>query len=168
MLYSNAAQLFQNTTLPSHDHTHHMRVWNLGKSLLRELSSFNSGCDYSLVEGVLIATFFHDLGMIYSTREDHGKLGGDLCQSWFSKWNKVLPERFQEIVRAIELHDQKNVQIYASFRREYPPDILGILSVADDLEAMGTIGIYRYAEIYLQRGIPMEELGVRIIEPVLI
>ncbi len=164
MLYSHAAQLFQNTTLPSHDHSHHMRVWNLGKSILRELSTFNPRCNYPLVEGVLIATFFHDLGMIYSTREDHGKLGSDLCHSWFSKWDKALPERFQEIVRAIELHDQKNLQIYASFSREYPPEILGILSVADDLEALGTIGIYRYAEIYLQRGIPLEELGERILE----
>ena len=164
MLYSHAARLFQNTTLPSHDHTHHMRVWNLGKTILRELSSFNPGCNYPLVEGVLIATFFHDLGMVYSTREDHGKLGSDLCQTWFSKWDKDQPEDFQEILRAIELHDQKDLQIYASFSREYPPEILGILSVADDLEALGTIGIYRYAEIYLQRGIPMEELGERILE----
>jgi len=163
ILYSNAAQLFQNSTLPSHDHSHHMRVWNLGKTILRELSTFNPDCSYPLVEGVLIATFFHDLGMVYSSREDHGKLGSDLCHTWFSKWNKNLPERFQEILRAIELHDQKNLQIYASFSRENPPEILGILSVADDLEALGTIGIYRYAEIYLQRGIPLEELGERIL-----
>jgi hypothetical protein len=38
--------------------------------------------------------------------------------------------------------------------------------VADDLEALGTIGIYRYAEIYLQRGIPLRELGNRILENV--
>jgi hypothetical protein len=29
---------------------------------------------------------------------------------------------------------------------------------------MGVIGIYRYAEIYLQRGIPLENLGDRILE----
>ena len=166
MLYTHAAQLFQNSRLPSHDHTHHLRVWNLGKQLFRELSTFNTGCDYSLVEGVLIATFFHDLGMIHSTREDHGKLGSDLCLRWFSKWEKPLPERFQEILRAIELHDQKNVQIYTSFSREVPPEILGILSVADDLEALGTIGIFRYAEIYLERNISLEELGDKILKNV--
>jgi len=143
-----------------------MRVWNIGKTILRELFTFNSKCDYPLVEGVLIATFFHDLGMIHSTREDHGKLGSDLCLSWFSKGDIALPERFREILRAIELHDQKNVQIYASFSRGTPPEILGILSVADDLEALGTIGIYRYAEIYLERDISLEELGDKILKNV--
>jgi hypothetical protein len=31
--------------------------------------------------------------------------------------------------------------------------MLTILSVADDLDAFGYIGIYRYIEIYLERGI---------------
>lgn len=35
--------------------------------------------------------------------------------------------------------------------------------MADDLEAMGTIGIFRYAEIYLLREIPLMELGNRIL-----
>lgn len=164
ILYANAETLFRNSSLPSHDHTHHMRVWNLCKTLLREIASFNSWTDQPLVEGVLIAAFFHDLGMAYSTREDHGRLGRELCKLWFRDKGKDKPERFEEILRAIELHDRKDVQIYTSFSRETPPEILGILSVADDLEAMGTIGIYRYTEIYLDRGIPIEELGKRILE----
>ena len=60
LLYSNAKRLFRKNTLPSHDHSHHMRVWNLSKSLLREISTFNPGIGRSLVEGVLIAAFFHD------------------------------------------------------------------------------------------------------------
>ncbi|MCK4880909.1 MAG: HD domain-containing protein, partial [Bacteroidales bacterium] len=131
---------------------------------LREIASFNSRVDQPLVEGVLIAAFFHDLGMAYSTREDHGRLGSELCRSWFRDEGKYKPERFEEILKAIEMHDRKDVHIYTSFSRETPPEILGILSVADDLEATGTIGIYRYAEIYLQRGIPLEELGKRILE----
>jgi HD superfamily phosphodiesterase len=163
ILYSHAALLFKNTPLPSHDHSHHMRVWNISKKLLRELASLKSPLDYTLVEGVLIAVFFHDLGMIYSSREDHGKLGSDLCETWFNAGDLKKPERFLEILRAIELHDRKDVQLYNSFCQEAPPEILGILSVSDDLEAMGTIGIYRYAEIYLERGIPLEELGERIL-----
>ena len=166
VLYANTEKLFQNSALPSHDHTHHLRVWNLCKTLLREIATFNSRMDQSLVEGVLIAALFHDLGMAYSLREDHGTLGSDCCKRWFGDRNIVFPERFAEILRAIELHDRKDRQIYKSFLPDNPPEILGILSVADDLEALGTIGIYRYAEIYLMRGIPLEELGTRILENV--
>ena len=162
-LYDYAKALFQKCTLPSHDHTHHMRVWNLSKTLLREISTFNSSMDQSLVEGVLIAAFFHDLGMTISTREDHGMLGSELCLRWFRERCVKGPERFDEITRAIELHDRKDIQIYKSFSSESAPEILGILSVADDLEALGIIGVYRYAEIYLKRGIPLEELGTRIL-----
>jgi HD superfamily phosphodiesterase len=162
-LYDYAKSLFQKCTLPSHDHTHHMRVWNLSKTLLREISTFNSSMDQYLVEGVLIAAFFHDLGMTTSTREDHGSLGSELCLRWFLERGVKVPERFDEITRAIELHDRKDIQIYKSFSPESAPEILGILSVADDLEALGIIGIYRYTEIYLERDIPLEELGMRIL-----
>jgi hypothetical protein len=163
ILYAHAETVFRNSSLPSHDHTHHRRVWNLCKTLLREINTFNPGIDQSLVEGVLIAAFFHDLGMAYSTREDHGRLGREQCRSWFMDTGREPPERFEEILKAIELHDRKDIQIYKSFNRETSPEILGVLSVADDLEALGTIGIYRYAEIYLLRGFTLEELGNRIL-----
>jgi len=166
-LYDHAKALFQKSPLPSHDHTHHMRVWNLSKSLLREIATFNSRIDQSLVEGVLIATFFHDLGMATSTREDHGRLGSECCMTWFRDRGRTKPERFEEITRAIELHDRKNLQMYKSFSPDTAPEILGILSVADDLEALGIIGIFRYTEIYLERNIPLEELGTRILANVL-
>ena len=162
-LYNNAKTLYNNNSLPSHDHTHHMRVWNLCKALLNEIATFNSRMDQSLVEGVLIAAFFHDLGMATSTREDHGMLGSELCKSWLGDKGRVRPERKEEILKAIELHDRKDVQIYTSFNPETPPEILTFLSVADDLEALGIIGVYRYAEIYLKRGIPLEEPGTRIL-----
>ena len=83
VLYKHAKALFQNGSLPSHDHTHHLRVWNLCKSLLTEIASFNSRMDYELVYGILIAAFFHDLGMVFSTREDHGRLSRENCEQWF-------------------------------------------------------------------------------------
>lgn len=120
--------------------------------------------DQSLVEGVLIAALFHDLGMATSSREDHGRLSRESCEQWFLKSGREFPERYEEILEAIELHDRKDEEIYRSFHAEQVPQILGILSAADDLEALGTIGIYRYAEIYLLRGIPLEELGTRILD----
>ncbi len=162
-LYSNAESLFSNAYLPSHDHTHHQRVWNQCKSLLLEISLINPSIDRSLVEGVLIAAFFHDLGMVYSTREDHGKLGRELCDSWFRERGIALPHRFEEILDAIELHDNKEKGSYSIITPHLQPRILSLLSIADDLEAYGNIGIYRYAEIYLLRHISLNELGDRIL-----
>jgi hypothetical protein len=119
--------------------------------------------DQALVEGVLIAAFFHDLGMVRSLSEEHGRLGRDLCRNWFREYTQDTPGNFPEILRAIELHDRKGEPVFGPFRPGIRPEILGILTVADDLEALGTIGIYRYAEIYLQRGLPLEELGNRVL-----
>lgn len=162
VLYSHAQDHYRSTFLPSHDHTHHLRVWNISKQLLREMAAFSSSLTPNLVEGLLIASLFHDLGMVQSTRENHGSLGRELCHSWFSEHCMQLPPGFDEILEAIEMHDRKDARIYQD--KDGSPSILGILSVADDLEAMGVIGIYRYAEIYLQRGIPLKKLGDRILE----
>lgn len=162
-LYSNAEELFQDRFLPSHDHTHHQRVWNHCKKLLTAISDFHPDLDQSLAEGALIASFFHDLGMVYSTREDHGKLGRELYEAWFPKQNKPVPDRFEEIGMAIELHDRKEKGSYPGISPEDPPRILTVLSLADDMEALGTIGIYRYAEIYLMRQIPITQLGERVL-----
>lgn len=161
-LYNYARELYQTTYLPSHDHKHHYRVWNISKQLLREIATLNSSLTQARVEGVLIAALFHDLGMAQSTREDHGSLGRELCVSWFSESGRTPPSGFEQILEAIEMHDLKEARFYSG--AESSPGILNILSVADDLEAMGVIGIYRYAEIYLLRGIAMEDLGTRILE----
>jgi len=162
-LYSHAKKLYENTFLPSHDHTHHLRVWNISKQLMKEIASSGSFLTPELVEGVLIASFFHDLGMVESIREDHGRLGRLLCQSWFSESGQVPPAGFAGILEAIEMHDRKQARIYQDPEMVSSPGILAILSVADDLEAMGVIGIYRYAEIYLLRDIPLKDLGHRIL-----
>ena len=156
---SHAAQQFSRSFLPSHDHTHHQRVWNICKNLLKELSPLNAQLDEVLVEGILIAAWFHDLGMVQSTREDHGKLGKELCASWFLNQAGQKPELFTEILNAIQWHDNKKDGAYSALNRNRRPGILSILCIADDLEAMGTIGIYRYAEIYLMRKAALSELG---------
>jgi HD superfamily phosphodiesterase len=163
-MYSFAKEEFHSTFLPSHDHSHHLRVWNISKKLLREMASPPSSLSPALVEGVLIASLFHDLGMVQSTREDHGSLGKELCRTWFLESGHTPPDNFDRILEAIELHDRKETRIYPDKESGRSPGILGILSVADDLEALGVIGIYRYAEIYLCRGIAMEKLGMRILE----
>jgi len=162
-VYAYAEGLFQSSFLPSHDHTHHLRVWNIAKQLLREMAAVHNSVSPSLVEAVLISAFFHDLGMVQSIREDHGVLGRELCLDWFRKSGHERPASFDSILDAIEMHDRKEAWVYSDPERDGAPGILGILSAADDLEAMGVIGIYRYAEIYLQRGIPLKELGQRVL-----
>lgn len=161
-LYTYAWELYQSTYLPSHDHSHHLRVWNISKDVLREIATHSSTVTLDRVEGVLIAALFHDLGMVQSTREDHGSLGRELCASWFSESGHTPPRGFDSVLDAIEMHDRKESRNVS--KEGGTPGILEILSVADDLEAMGIIGIYRYAEIYLLRGIPMEDLGWRILD----
>lgn len=162
-VHKHAEDLFSGTFLPSHDHTHHRRVWNICKNLLRSISSICPDMDHSLVEGVLIATYFHDLGMVLSTREDHGILGREICDVYFKENDIEAPSRFDEILNAVEQHDIKEDKIYLNIVPGVPPGILDILSLADDLEALGTIGIYRYTEIYLKRKIKPKDLGIRIL-----
>lgn len=161
-LHSHVEGMFSGCILPSHDQTHHHRVWNICRELLTAIGNTRPTLDPTLVEGTLVAAYFHDLGMARSTREDHGFLGRGLCEDYF-KDQVRLPARFPEILEAIELHDIKEKKVYAGIRPGMPPGILDLLSIADDLEAFGTIGIYRYAEIYLKRGTGLRDLGIRIL-----
>jgi len=163
-LSTYAEKLFSNTFLPSHDHTHHQRVWNICKNLLKEISLFSTRLDHSLVEGILIAVWFHDLGMVQSTREDHGRLGRELCTGFFRANGRSIPDLYTEILSAIEKHDNKKEGVYPAIHFNKRPGILSMLCIADDLEAFGPIGIYRYAEIYLMRNIGLSELGSRVLE----
>ncbi len=162
-LESNARQVFSGSWLPSHDHTHHRRVWNLCKRLLREMDQARAVPDYTLVEGVLIAAWFHDLGMASITGEKHGAWGRYLCESWLRDNSGPLPERYNEILDAVEFHDIKDVRTHKGISPGRSTGILPVLAVADDLEALGIIGIFRYTEIYLMRGIGMDQLGEKVL-----
>jgi len=164
VLHSHAAGLFGHTYLPSHDHTHHRRVWNICRELLKELARKHTPIDESLVEGVLVAAYFHDLGMVTSIDVEHGKSGRDMCSAFFKDHDLQILTRMEEVLESIELHDVKDERIYKGIFPGKPADILSILSIADDLEALGTIGIYRYAEIYLQRRVSLVKLGDMVIK----
>ncbi|HEY4785499.1 MAG TPA: hypothetical protein VIH57_05600, partial [Bacteroidales bacterium] len=56
----------------------------------------------------------------------------------------------------IENHDQKDYQFSNS--KDHDFDIQKYLNIADDLDALGIIGAYRYLEIYLLRKIKIELL----------
>lgn len=157
------AKLFSDTFIPSHDHGHHQRVWNICKELLIRLERFDSVAEQNLLDGVLLAAWFHDTGMAIDSGVRHGALGREMFESFISNTDQEEPERYREVLDAIEYHDTKERSVYPDLKPGKPPGILGILSIADDLDALGNIGIYRYVEIYLKRGIPIRELGTKIL-----
>ena len=166
LLQNYAKEIFSGTFLPSHDHTHHQRVWNIGKTLLKQIATLNDHLDPSLVEGLIVAVMFHDLGMVKTREKEHGRISRQICEKYFREQKPEPPGRYGEVLKAIEMHDIKDNRGYVRITAEEPPDLLTLLSLADDLEALGVIGGYRYAEIYLNRGMELKDLGVNVLENV--
>lgn len=147
-------KIWGTTTLFSHNIDHHRRVWYYAKELLTETAIPGEDISGSLPEKLIISCYMHDLGMSIDPGVRHGILSRELCKS-FLRRNNINETSFNDVLNAIEYHDDK----------EYTktPDksnkLLKILSISDDLDAFGYIGIYRYLEIYLTRGIEPDIIG---------
>ncbi|HAF30763.1 MAG TPA: hypothetical protein DCG75_17105 [Bacteroidales bacterium] len=146
--------LFSDTHIPSHDHTHHLRVWEYAKEIIQALSKSNK-IDEELIESCLIASLFHDTGLAKTLEENHGHESRKICELYFKENRISKPVNFEEILSAIEMHDDKN---YKNSENVKPDSVLTILFCADDLDAFGKVGVIRYTEIYLLRGIKLVEL----------
>jgi len=152
-LYKFCQNLFSDTKIPSHDHTHHLRVWEYSKEIILALTSnYNISDDF--IESCLIASIFHDTGLTKTLNENHGIESSKICKEYFSKQNIEKPANFEEILSAIEKHDDKD---YKS-NNHIPNSVLSVLCNADDLDAFGRIGVVRYTEIYLLRGNSLNDL----------
>lgn len=158
-VFKASADCFKDANLPSHDHWHHYRVWIYAKELLNALSLHNELTENELTN-LLIACFFHDTGMTITKDEKHGKEGAILCKHFFHNSQIQMPANLETAIKAIEHHDDKSYKQGNS----NPCSLITILASADDLDAYGYIGILRYAEIYLLRDIPMEELSEKVVK----
>lgn len=148
-------RVWGETNLHSHDIDHHRRVWLFAKELFTALYNEEKAAPFS-AEKLLIASYIHDAGMSLDSGVNHGVHSRSLCSKFLSDNN--LPENeFAEVLDAIEMHDNKEVDYSLSSNQ-----VLKLLAAADDLDAFGFTGIYRYSEIYLARGVPYSELGIRI------
>ena len=67
--------LYKNTFLPSHDHTHHLRTWRTAKDILLEISELNVFLSADFIQAVLLASLFHDTGIIETRGLMHGEKG---------------------------------------------------------------------------------------------
>jgi HD superfamily phosphodiesterase len=150
--------VYDEKSLPSHGIDHHRRVWKYAKEIILSLETHNITEDNNLPFKLIIACYIHDTGMSVDKGARHGHHSRALC-SLFLKKNKLKESDYNDVLIAIENHDNKE---YKTASVEF--DLLTILSAADDLDAFGFTGIYRYAEIYLTRGIPTDEIGYLIKE----
>lgn len=165
LLYENCKSEFSKVKFPSHDHNHHLRVWKYAKTILRELNKTNYKSSYDDIEACIISVFFHDIGLTKTINEiGHGAQSAKICKAFFQRDGLVLPKRFSDILLAITNHDDKKYKsaVYANdFQKN---SVASILCVADDLDAFGLLGVLRYAEIYLLRGITLEELPIKVLD----
>lgn len=146
------------TVQSSHNIDHHRRVWHYAKELLAVATDLQIISNPVQPEKLIIACYLHDIGMSTDPGIKHGRHGSELCREFLAK-NHINNTDFGEVLHAIENHDDKDYSDPSA-----PDPLLAILSVADDLDAFGRIGIFRYSEIYLTRGVPPNLTGYRIIE----
>jgi len=150
--------VYDEKSLPSHGIDHHRRVWNNAKDILYAAFEGNRKISKEFVSSLIIASYLHDIGMSVDPGFRHGIHSRDLTVRFLTA-NNLNINNFDDLLDAVENHDKKD---YQGIREV--TDLLTILSVADDLEAFGFTGIYRYSEIYLTRKIKPVIMGEMIIE----
>lgn len=148
--------VYEESALPSHGLEHHRRVWNHAKELTLILAEQNLIKDLRLPFSLIIACYLHDLGMSVDRGIKHGRHSMMLCRKFLSE-NALNENDFPDLLQAVLNHDNKDYRKSAEKN-----DLLTILSIADDLDAFGFTGIYRYLEIYIMRGEQIGTLGHKI------
>ncbi len=150
--------VYNEKNLYSHGIEHHRRVWYYARELLLlRYRPFDPppSCNPSKL---IIACYLHDIGMAADPGPQHGKHGREICELFLTR-NNLDPAEYIDALDAIEFHDRKKYLTEINGN-----DLLTILAVADDLDAFGYMGIYRYSEIYLARGISPHSIGQKIRE----
>ena len=146
-------RIWGDTCLPSHDLDHHRRVWNYAKELLQKIEDSRGGEFTFSLDHLMLACYFHDIGMSLDPGIKHGKHGRDIFLRFLSE-NNIEKESFKDALDAVENHDNKDYNLTTS-----PYELVTILSASDDMDAFGYSGIFRYTEIYLTRGVDRNIIG---------
>ena len=143
---------YPSNHLISHGLDHHRRVWKYAKEIIIN-SDIQIGSVKQFLQELMIACYFHDIGMSVNHGINHGVTSREKTIE-FMELTDMNPSDYTDALKAIEYHDDKEYIFQPGDNK-----VLEILSVADDLDAFGITGIYRYAEIYLKRGISFREIG---------
>lgn len=156
-LREHCKMIFSGVHLPSHDETHHARVWFHARSLLLEFAKKGQSFNEKDVEKLIIAVFFHDTGMSETIQKDHGKISRRIAKD-FLKDKDLTPPEIEEILDAVENHDKKEYKGHTEASGS-GLSLQALLNVSDDLDAIGNIGTYRYFEIYHLRHIELKDIA---------
>jgi HD superfamily phosphodiesterase len=154
-------KLFEGHWLPSHDVEHHKRVW---KNACILASNFNIKHEFTasqFFEQLLIACYFHDTGLLFEKGPKHGKESRRICEQFLHLHQDKIQFDKRDLLMAIEHHDDKDYLVNENSDQSV---LYKVLSLADDLDAFGSIGCYRYIEIYLIRNHNPAEIPRMIIE----
>jgi hypothetical protein len=163
-LYAYIKNEFSKTWLPSHDETHHFRVWQYCKELTDQLLQRGYQFDKLKIEQLIIAVFFHDVGLTRTLDPAHGIESRNICWDFIKNYEDIKEDFINPVLNAIEKHDDKSYTnlMSASFKKN--ADLQPVLAISDDMDAFGPVGIFRYIEIYYQRQIPVYKIPFQIIE----
>jgi hypothetical protein len=153
------AEKFKGLFIPSHDFTHHTRTWIYSKQILAALSANPQVFNKAFITDTFWASMFHDIGLTESTKEDHGKISVELFREFIHKQEFTDIADIERVKHAIQYHDDKNYSTGVDFSFSTP---YHVLTIADDLDAFGYIGVYRYIEIYLLRGMSCEQIAANV------
>ena len=162
-LYTTCQHAFSQTHLPSHNEDHHLRVWITARELIKQLEKQAITFTRSDLTKIIIAAFLHDTGMSVTIDKTHGKESGKICKQFIEEYEPEDIDNLQELLDVIENHDDKEYQNkFAKIKN--PKHLFKILSVCDDLDAFGLTGVYRYIEIYLLRGISVNDIATMVLK----
>ncbi len=157
--------IFRAQHLPSHDAVHHLRVWKFAKQYLL-MKENQDKVNKDILTGIFFSCFFHDTGMSVTLDKNHGRESRRIFEEFSGNVLKTQLPLHDEIAKAIEMHDEKEAIAMQTAGYKRPSDILRILTICDDLDAYGAIGVLRYTEIYLIRDIPEQEIPAKVVENV--
>ncbi len=146
-------RVFKSFYLPSHDLNHHKRVWKNAEKILYSLHEKGLNFSQKDIDNLIIACYLHDSGMVVDKGPSHGSESRKLCEQFLTEL-KLSSDEFIDALTSIENHDNKGYRLISR-----PEEPCAILSVSDDIDAFGFIGIYRYLEIYIERDLPLIEIG---------
>lgn len=163
-IYTYVKSLFDGKQLPSHDENHQFRVWQYCKALLIELKKIEVDVNEALLEQAIIACLFHDTGLIHEIGEQHGQCGAEICADYLNSIGFPRGSAFNNILEAIEKHDDKSMRNECVSSEAELLNLNRLVSTADDLDAAGFIGVVRYIEIYLKRGVPQNQLPGKVLK----
>lgn len=164
VLLTHCKEIFSQTYLPSHDETHHYRVWLFAKQLICEMARVNFTFDINHIEKIIIAIFFHDTGLSVQTGAEHGKHSRNFAEEFFKRSSQKPMDDPDDVLNIIEKHDDKEYADIQKLASASPDGLFPVVNASDDLDAFGITGIYRYAEIYLLRGIQEKDLAEEVLE----